>query len=73
MVGIGVFNRPDVAKFEAILPGCSWAEKNGTIVNYEGREQTIRRAIQPVGQSKQLGDIFALWAGASGATGTGAA
>jgi predicted molibdopterin-dependent oxidoreductase YjgC len=44
------------------LPGAAFAEKDGTIVNYEGREQRIRRAIVPVGKSKLLPEIMMMWA-----------
>ncbi|MDR3607460.1 MAG: 2Fe-2S iron-sulfur cluster-binding protein [Oligoflexia bacterium] len=61
LVGIGVFNQPQVAKFAAVLPGASFAEKDGTIVNYEGREQKIKRAINPIGKSKLLPEILMMW------------
>src|SRR5476649_2750660 len=37
VVGVGVFNKPLVEKFTAVLPGVSFAEKDGTVLNYEGR------------------------------------
>jgi NADH-quinone oxidoreductase subunit G len=61
VVGIGVFTKPQVAKFAAVLPGASFAEKDGTIVNYEGREQKLRRSIVPVGKSKALSEILMMW------------
>ena len=60
-VGIGVFNKPQVEKFEAVLPGVSWSEKDGTIVNYDGREQKVKRAVLPPGQSKALSEILMMW------------
>lgn len=60
-VGIGVFNQSMTQNFEAILPGTSFAEKDGTIVNFEGREQKIRRAILPPGDSKALPEILMRW------------
>ena len=62
VVGVGVFNRPQADSFEAILPGTTFAEKTGTIVNYEGREQKLNRSISPVGQSKPLSEILSVWA-----------
>lgn len=44
-VGIGVFFDTEPQSFEAILPGLSFAEKSGTIVNFEGREQKLQKAI----------------------------
>ncbi len=66
-VGIGVFRKPEADRFEAVLPGTSFAEKDGTIVNFEGREQKLARSILPPGQSKQLSEIFMTWAHGSGA------
>jgi NADH-quinone oxidoreductase subunit G len=34
-----------------VLPACSFAEKDGTFVNIEGREQKIRQAFPPRGDS----------------------
>lgn len=61
VVGLGVFMRPQTKPFSVILPGISFAEKEGTIVNFEGREQKIRRAIVPPGQSKSLSEILMMW------------
>ncbi|MBS1963333.1 MAG: (2Fe-2S)-binding protein [Bdellovibrionales bacterium] len=61
VIGLGVFTESESASFAAVLPGTSFAEKDGTIVNYEGREQRLRRAITPVGQSKALGEVLMLW------------
>jgi NADH-quinone oxidoreductase subunit G len=62
VVGVGVFTKQQSASFEAVLPGCTWAEKDGTILNYENREQRIKRSLLPVGQSKQLSEILMMWA-----------
>lgn len=35
----------------AVLPACSFAEKNGSFTNIERRVQSIRKAIEPLGQS----------------------
>ncbi len=37
---------------DVILPGCSFAEKDGTFTNTERRVQRVRQAIRPVGESK---------------------
>jgi formate dehydrogenase major subunit len=37
---------------DVVLPGASYAEKDGTFTNTERRVQRIRRAIDPVGKSK---------------------
>jgi predicted molibdopterin-dependent oxidoreductase YjgC len=55
-----------------VLPGTTFAEKDGTIFNFEGREQKLKRAISPVGDSKQLSEIFMIWTHRTGSS-TGAA
>ncbi len=37
---------------DVILPGVSFAEKDGTITNTERRVQRIRKAIEPIGEAK---------------------
>lgn len=37
---------------DVVLPGVSFAEKDGTITNTERRVQRIRKAIEPIGQAK---------------------
>jgi formate dehydrogenase alpha subunit len=41
-----------------ILPACSFAEKDGTFTNQEGRIQKVNRAIDPVGEAKIDWEIF---------------
>jgi NADH-quinone oxidoreductase subunit G len=61
IVGVGVFRKPQAEKFAAVLPGLTFAEKEGTIVNFEGREQKFKRALQPIGKSKGLSEILSAW------------
>src|SRR5664280_40580 len=37
---------------DVVLPGCSFAEKDGTFANSERRVQRVRKAIEPVGEAK---------------------
>lgn len=37
---------------DVVLPACSFAEKDGTFTNSERRVQRVRRAIDPVGESR---------------------
>jgi formate dehydrogenase alpha subunit len=37
---------------DVVLPGVSFAEKDGTITNTERRVQRIRKAIEPIGEAK---------------------
>ncbi len=41
-----------------VLPACSFAEKEGSFTNIERRVQRIRKAIQPVGQSRSDFEIL---------------
>ncbi len=37
---------------DVVLPGCSFAEKDGTFANSERRVQRVRKVIEPVGDSR---------------------
>jgi len=54
---------------DVALPAASFAEKEGTITNTERRVQRVRRAIEPVGESKADWEIMSLIAGEMGASG----
>ena len=41
-----------------VLPAASFAEKNGTFTNQEGRVQRVNQAIEPVGESRADWEIF---------------
>lgn len=60
-VGVGVFSKAQSEKLQAVLPGTTFAEKDGTIVNFQGKEQRLRRALRPMGQSKALPEILMMW------------
>ncbi|MFM8552734.1 MAG: molybdopterin oxidoreductase family protein, partial [Nitrospiraceae bacterium] len=49
-----------------VLPACSYAEKDGTFTNTEGHVQQVRRAIEPVGESRPDWEIFSALAGQMG-------
>jgi NADH-quinone oxidoreductase subunit G len=65
VVGIGVFLESEATGMQVVLPGTSFAEKNGTVMNFENRAQRIRAAINPVGMSKQLSEILMMWLNSS--------
>ena len=71
-VGVGVFHGAEASGFSALLPGTSFAEKDGTILNYENREQKLKRAINPVGQSKNLSEILMMWMNVGASAGVSA-
>lgn len=45
-------------KSHVILPASSYAEKDGTFTNSEGHLQPVRRAIEPVGESRPDWEVF---------------
>jgi NADH dehydrogenase/NADH:ubiquinone oxidoreductase subunit G len=60
-IGIGVFTADESKAFSLILPGLSFTEKDGTVFNFEGREQKIKRAVTPSGDCKPLSEITMMW------------
>lgn len=62
LIGIGVFLEKEAAAFDLILPGLSFTEKDGTIINHAGIEQKIKRAIVPKNSVKTVSEIFMLTA-----------
>jgi formate dehydrogenase alpha subunit len=54
---------------DVVLPACSFAEKDGTFTNTERRVQRVRKAIEPVGESRPDWLITSQIAGAMGADG----
>ncbi|MEW6009100.1 MAG: formate dehydrogenase subunit alpha [Candidatus Omnitrophota bacterium] len=53
-----IFLSETAKKADVILPGASFAEKDGTFTNAERRFQRVRRAIEPI-SGKTDGDIIA--------------
>ncbi|MGE0616610.1 MAG: 2Fe-2S iron-sulfur cluster-binding protein [Bacteriovoracia bacterium] len=60
-VGVGVFMKDEAASFASVLPGATFAEKDGTIFNFENREQKLKRAILPPRSCKALSEILMVW------------
>jgi len=60
LIGVGVFLENEVENFDLILPGTAFTEKDGTIVNHQGREQKIKRAILPKSTVKTLSEVLML-------------
>jgi formate dehydrogenase alpha subunit len=54
---------------DVVLPAASFAEKEGTITNTERRVQRIRKAIEPIGESKADWEIICLLANTMDAAG----
>lgn len=49
---IDIFPTPTTELAHVVLPGVSFAEKDGTFSNSERRVQMVRRAIEPVGEAR---------------------
>jgi formate dehydrogenase alpha subunit len=51
---------------DVVLPACSFAEKEGTFTNFEGKVNSVSKAVECVGESKADWEIFTELAGAMG-------
>jgi len=49
---IDIFRTPTAELADVVLPGTSFAEKEGTFTNTERRVQMVRKAIEPMGDSR---------------------
>jgi NADH-quinone oxidoreductase subunit G len=58
--GVGVFLEKDRAPFVSILPGLAFTEKEGTVINHQGKEQRFQRSISPKGKCKAMGEMMML-------------
>jgi NADH-quinone oxidoreductase subunit G len=47
------------AKADFVLPAATWAEKDGTFVNYAGLAQAIKKAAHAPGESRSEGQVYA--------------
>lgn len=54
-----LFLTETAALADVVLPGASFAEKDGTFTSTERRVQRVRRAVNPVGQSRPDWEILA--------------
>ena len=53
-----IFMTPTAKLADVVLPGTSFAEKDGTFANTERRVMRVRKAIEPVGDSKPDWEII---------------
>jgi len=65
-VGLGVFTKRAAKEYTVILPGLTFAEKDGTVLNSQGMEQRFKRAILPVGHSKSTPEILMMLMNSTG-------
>ncbi len=54
----GSNENPTAAAADIVLPSASYAEKEGTFTNFEGRVQRIHKALEPLGDSKPTWQIL---------------
>ncbi len=60
VIAVGVYLEGDASQFDMILPGLAFSEKDGTIVNHQGIEQKLKRAVLPRGKCKSLSEVLML-------------
>ncbi|EOW1897590.1 formate dehydrogenase subunit alpha [Enterococcus faecalis] len=53
-----LFMTETAAYADVVLPGISYAEKDGTFTNIERRVQRVRKAVEPRGQAREDYEIF---------------
>jgi NADH-quinone oxidoreductase subunit G len=53
-----LFPSPAGAAAHYFLPAASWAEKDGTFVNYKGLAQALHWAVHPPGECRTDGQVF---------------
>lgn len=61
-IGIGVFNQALAAEFSFVLPGLAFAEKDGSVFNFEGVEQKFSKAVKAPFQCKPVSEILMMLA-----------
>jgi formate dehydrogenase alpha subunit len=64
-----IFLTETAALAHVVLPGVTFAEKDGTYTNTERRVQRVRKAIEPIGQARQDWEIVCQIAKKMGASG----
>lgn len=60
--GVGVFLEKEAKSFQGILPSLAFTEKSGIIINHQGIEQKLNRAVSPRGKSKAISEVLMLLA-----------
>lgn len=58
LIYVGSHDGPTAKRADVALPGASFAEKNGTIVNTEGVAQQLRRAARPPGSARDDTEVL---------------
>jgi len=58
IVAVGVFRIGDLPSETTVLPGLAFTEKSGTIVNFEGTQQKLKKAVPGPRNSKPISEIL---------------
>jgi formate dehydrogenase alpha subunit len=61
-----IFLTDTAALATVVLPAASFAEKDGTFTNFEGRVQAVRKALPPLGESRSDWEMILALAAAMG-------
>jgi predicted molibdopterin-dependent oxidoreductase YjgC len=67
LVATDIFMTETAGLASVVLPAASFAEKEGTFTNFEGRVQQLRKAVEPAGDSLPDGEIIIQMSRAMGA------
>jgi NADH-quinone oxidoreductase subunit G len=63
LIVMDILPNPSTARAHVVLPGASWAEKRGSMINTRGRIQRLNRAIASPGEARDdweiLGELLA--------------
>jgi NADH-quinone oxidoreductase subunit G len=58
VVALGTLANRTTSKATVTLPGCTWAEKRGSMFNIHGRLQRLNRAVLPPGEARDDWEIL---------------
>ena len=54
----GWTQNPTADAADIVLPSATYAEKQGTFTNFEGRVQAFKKALEPLGASRPTSEIL---------------
>ena len=58
LIYVGIHQNPTAEAADIVLPVASYAEKEGTFTNFEGRVQRIRKAVEPLAETLPDWDLL---------------
>jgi len=60
LIGVGVFLEKETQPFTLLMPGLAFTEKEGTVINHQGVEQKLKRAVTPRNSVKTISEVLML-------------